>query len=141
MEKDLLPLVQRKLQEHKDICKKHGLYFQVTSTYRSIEAQNALYAQGRTKPGAIVTKAKGGQSFHNWRCCYDVWPVVNGKMLSFSDPNAESLLSAIGHYGKQIGLEWGGDWKEFKDNPHFQLTLGYTFNDFINKKVDYKKYE
>ena len=64
MEKELLPLLQRKLKEHRDICKKHNLFFVVTSTYRSMESQNAIYAQGRTKPGNIVTNAKGGQGHH-----------------------------------------------------------------------------
>lgn len=137
MEKELLPLLQRKLQEHRDICKKHGLYFNVTSTYRSQEAQNALYAQGRTKPGNIVTNAKGGQSFHNWRCAYDVVPVVNGK----ADYSQEAILSAIGYFGKQIGLEWGGDFPTIKDMPHFQITLGYTFQNFIDNKVDLKKFQ
>lgn len=136
MEKDLLPLVQRKLKEHKELCAKHGLFFRLTSTYRSIEAQNALYAQGRTTGGTIVTNAKGGQSFHNWRVAYDVVPLLNGKAVY-----NESLLSAIGFYGQQVGLNWGGSWKGFKDMPHFQLDLGYTFQDFIDKKVNYKKYE
>lgn len=136
MEKDLLPLLQRKLQEHKDICAKHGLHFKVTSTYRSVEAQNALYAQGRTKPGNIVTNAKGGQSYHNWRVAYDVVPVVNGKI----DYSQEAILSAIGYFGQKIGLEWGGSWPSFPDLSHFQITLGYTFQDFIDNKVDKKKF-
>lgn len=136
MEKELLPLVQRKLKAHKDICAKHGLHFLVTCTYRSVDAQNQLYAQGRTKAGNIVTNAKGGQSFHNWRVAYDFVPTVNGKV----DWNNEALFGAIGYFGQQIGLEWGGSWKGFKDMPHMQLTLGYTFQDFIDKKVDYKKF-
>jgi peptidoglycan L-alanyl-D-glutamate endopeptidase CwlK len=136
MEKELFPLVQRKLQEHRGLCKKHGITFSVTSTYRSVGAQNALYAQGRTKPGNIVTNAKGGQSFHNWRVAYDVVPVINGK-ISWSN---EAIFSAIGYFGKKCGLEWGGDFGNIKDLPHFQLTLGYTFQDFINKKVDLTKF-
>jgi peptidoglycan LD-endopeptidase CwlK len=137
MEKDLLPLVQKKLQEHKDVCKKHGLYFQVTSTYRSVEAQNALYAQGRTNKGNIVTNAKGGQSFHNWRVAYDFVPLVNGK----ADWSNDALFGAIGFFGQQIGLEWGGAWSGFKDMPHMQLTLGYTFDDFIKGKADLNKFK
>ena len=137
MEKDLLPLVQRKLQQHKDICKKHGLYFQVTCTYRSTATQDSLYAQGRTKPGDIVTNAKGGQSFHNWRVAYDFVPIVNGKAVW----NDDALFGAIGYFGQQVGLEWGGSWQGFKDMPHMQLTLGYTFQDFINKKVDLNKFK
>lgn len=136
MEKELLPLVYRKLQEHKKVCLSHGIQFRVTSTYRSVEAQNALYAQGRTKPGNIVTNAKGGQSYHNWRVAYDVVPVIDGK-ISWSN---EAIFAAIGYFGKQCGLEWGGDFPNIKDMPHFQLTLGYSFNDFINKKVDLTKF-
>lgn len=139
MEKELLPLIKHKLEEHKALCAKHGIYFQLTSAYRSIPAQDALYEQGRTKPGKIVTNAKGGQSFHNWRVAYDVWPVVGGKLLSFSDENAEPLLWAIGFFAKKVGLEWGGVWP-VRDIPHFQFTLGYTFQDFINKKVDLNKF-
>jgi len=141
MEKELLPLVQRKLAEMRKVCALHGLYFQVTSTYRSVEAQDALYALGRTKPGNIVTNAKGGQSYHNHRVAFDVWPVVNGKLLPFTSDAAEPLLYAIAHFGKQVGMEWGGDFPNIKDMPHFQVTLGYTFNDFINKKVNLKKYD
>lgn len=144
MEKDLLPLVQRKLQAHRELCAKHGLFFKVVSTYRSLEEQTKLYNQPFDKidndkdgkidePDEKVTNAKAGQSFHNWRCAYDVAPLIKG-VVKYDD----AILAAIGYYGQQVGLEWGGT---FGDAPHFQLTLGYTFNDFINKKVDLKKYD
>lgn len=136
MEKELLPLVQKKLEEHKKLCASKGLFFQVVSTYRSIDEQNRLYAQGRTVAGNIVTNAKGGQSFHNHRVAYDICPTVNGKL----DWNADGLFWAIGYYGKQCGLEWGGDFPTIKDMPHFQLTLGYSYSDFMNGKVDYSKF-
>lgn len=136
MERDLLPLVQEKLKAHRELCASHGIYFQVTSTYRSIAEQDKLYAQGRTVAGNIVTNAKGGQSFHNWRVAYDVCPVVNGKL----DWNAEGIFYAIGFFGKKVGLEWGGDFPNIKDLPHFQLTLNYSYNDFITGKVDYAKF-
>lgn len=136
MEQELLPLVQQKLKEHKELCASRGLFFQVVSTYRSVAEQDRLYSQGRTTAGNIVTNAKGGQSFHNWRVAYDICPIVNGKL----DWEAEGLFWAIGYYGKQVGLEWGGDFPNIKDLPHFQLTLGYTYNDFISGKVDLSKF-
>src|SRR5215207_9435814 len=42
-----------------------GYTYKVTSAYRSNAEQDALYAQGRTKPGSKVTNARGGQSKHN----------------------------------------------------------------------------
>lgn len=97
-----------------------GIELIVTSGFRSFEAQAALYAQGRTKPGRIVTNAKPGQSLHNFGIAYDVCPVVNGK------PDWESPhWNTIGELGERLGLTWGGRWK-FRDLAHFQLTLGLT---------------
>ena len=62
-------------------CKDQGIDLLVTSTYRDYESQNALYAQGRTTQGPIVTNAKGGQSFHQFKCAVDVVPIVNGKCV------------------------------------------------------------
>ena len=134
--KDLLPLVARKATEFKKLAAKNGCDFIITCTYRSVEEQNALYAQGRTAPGAIVTQAKGGQSFHNWRVAFDIVPVVNGKAVW----NSAALWNKLGKLGESIGLEWGGSWVGFVDKPHFQLVQGYTFKDFINNKVDITKF-
>lgn len=143
----LLPLVQRKLKEHQDLCAKHGLYFKVVSTYRSLEEQTKLYNRpfdkiDNDKDGKVdeadekVTNAKAGQSFHNWKCAYDIAPLVKGKVVY-----DEAIMFAIGYYGQKVGLTWGGEFKKFPDYPHFELTLGYTFNDFINNKVDYNKFK
>src|SRR5579859_3440231 len=43
-----------------------GIAIKIISGLRTYEQQDALYAQGRSKPGQIVTKAKGGQSNHNF---------------------------------------------------------------------------
>lgn len=135
MEQELLPLVQQKLKEHKELCAKHGLFFNVTSTYRTIEDQDVLYKQGRENGGNIVTNAKGGQSYHNWRVAYDVVPILNGK-----NTYDEAVLRAIGYFGTQVGLEWGGDFKTFPDLPHFQLSLGYATSDFASGLVPLIKF-
>lgn len=123
--KELHPLVQEKAHAFLAMCKDAGVSVTVTSTYRDAESQNALYAQGRTAPGNIVTKAKGGQSFHNWRVAFDVVPVVNGKAVW----NDDALWQKLGDIGVQCGLEWGGNWK-FQDKPHFQFTGGLKLADF-----------
>jgi len=119
---DLIPQAHVRADKLIELCKIAGIDLLVTSTYRDNESQDALYAQGRTKPGKIVTKAKGGQSFHNYRCAFDVVPLVNGKPV-WDD---EALWARIGQLGKQIGLEWAGDWVTFKEMPHFQYTGGKT---------------
>lgn len=98
-------------------CKKQGIDVLITSTYRDFESQDALYAQGRTKPGNKVTNAKAGYSFHNFRVAFDVVAIVNGK----PDWNDFNLYKRIGQIGKEVGLEWAGDWVSFKELVHFQL--------------------
>ena len=133
---DLLPIVKIKAQDFIQRCKDQGITILVTCTYRSLQEQDILYAQGRTASGSIVTNAKGGQSFHNWRVAFDIVPIVNGKCIW----NNNALWSKLGQIGQSVGLEWGGSWKSFPDVSHLQYTLGYSFNDFINKKVDLTKF-
>lgn len=103
-------------------AKAKGIDLLVTSTYRDSESQDALYAQGRSTPGNIVTRAKAGQSWHNHRCALDVVPLVNGKAI-WDD---QAMWKQVGEIGKSCGLEWAGDWKTFKEFPHFQYTGGLT---------------
>ncbi len=119
-------------------CKKLGHQIAIAQTLRTIEEQDALYAQGRTKPGNIVTWAKGGESFHNFGVAFDFCPLVNGKL----DWNNLELFKKIGTVGKSLGLEWGGDWPKPKtDLPHFEYKCGFTLKDFQGNKVDWKKFE
>ncbi len=120
---DLLPPVRQRVEKMIADCKAAGIDLLVTSTYRDNASQDALYAQGRTAPGKKVTNAKAGQSFHNYRCAVDVVPVNNGKAIWNS---ADPVWQRVGAIGKAAGLEWAGDWKRFKEYPHFQYTAGLT---------------
>jgi len=103
-------------------------------TLRTFAEQDGLYAQGRTKPGAIVTKAKGGQSYHNYGLAIDIVLLVdkdkNGTFETASwdvktdfDGDGKSDWQEVVAIFKRYGYEWGGDWK-FNDAPHFQKTFG-----------------
>jgi len=120
---ELIPPARARVQAFLDAAKKQGIDLLVTSTYRDNESQTALYAQGRTAPGKIVTNAKAGQSFHNYRCAVDVVPIVAGKP-AWDTKNP--VWQEVGRLGKAAGLEWAGDWKRFKEYPHFQYTGGLT---------------
>ena len=121
--KELLPPVRERVEKFLALCDKSGIDLLVTSTFRDNESQDELYAQGRTKPGKIVTNAKAGQSWHNYRCAVDVVPLVNGKpQWDASHP----VWKQVGELGKQAGLEWAGEWKRFKETAHFQYTGGLT---------------
>lgn len=124
---DLAPRVRDKASLFKERCASQGIDILITSTFRDAESQDALYAQGRTAPGKIVTKVQGGYSFHNHGVAFDVVPVVNGKAI-WDDL---VLWNRIGALGVSCGLEWGGNWERWKDKPHFQDTNGFTIHDYI----------
>lgn len=103
-------------------------------TLRTFAEQDALYAQGRTKKGAKVTNAKGGQSYHNYGLAVDIVLLVdkdkNGTFESASwetdvdfDGDGKSDWQEVVEIFKRYGWDWGGDWR-FVDKPHFQKTLG-----------------
>ena len=123
---DLHPKVADLCRAFIDACGNAGIKVMITSTYRDSEFQNALYAKGRTAPGAIVTKAKGGQSMHNFQIAWDFVPLdAKGK----ADWGNEKAFEACGKIAQSLGIEWGGAWK-FKDMPHCQYTNGLTLADF-----------
>lgn len=128
---DLHPYLAQLAQDLIDACKAVGIDLLVTSTYRDRESQQQIYNQGRTAESKargekIVTNAGPGQSWHNYKCAFDVVPIVGGKAI-WSD---NKLWAKIGQLGVEAGLEWAGNWTSFKEFPHFQYTGGLTLADF-----------
>ena len=100
-----------------------------THTLRTFAEQDDLYAQGRTKPGKVVTRAKGGDSTHNYGLAVDIVLMVAGKpvwdiKMDYDKDGRSDWMEVVDIF-KRYGWQWGGDWK-FVDNPHFQKTLGHT---------------
>jgi len=125
--KELHPIVAAMCNKFVAACKKRGTDIIITSTYRDAASQNALYAQGRTKPGKRVTNAKAGESFHNHRVVFDWVPIRGGKLQYENDV----LLDECGIIGESVGLTWAGRWKgKLKEKVHFQYTGGLTLKDF-----------
>ena len=96
------------------LCAAEGLPVLVTQTLRDDEYQAALYAQGRTKPGSIVTNSKT-TTFHGVGLAFDICKNVKGE--EYSDA---SFFQRCGEIGRSMGFSWGGDWESFSDRPHFQ---------------------
>lgn len=105
----------------------NGLRFAAFQGLRSWEQQAALYAQGRTAPGKIVTNARPGESWHNFGLAADL--VEDGDSekagIQWSWQNNADYL-ALGKIVSNAGLGWGGLWKSIKDYPHAELTGGTT---------------
>jgi peptidoglycan L-alanyl-D-glutamate endopeptidase CwlK len=120
-------------------------------TLRTFLEQDSLYAQGRTKlfdnQGkrlGVVTKAKGGQSIHNYGLALDIVLIKDtngdGKVDTASwetnvdfDKDGKSDWMEIVEILKRNGWTWGGDWKSFKDAPHFEKTFGHTWRTLLPK--------
>lgn len=134
----LLPKVQVMAKTFIDKCNAQGIKVGITSTYRSIQEQDAIYAQGRTTAGQVITNARGGQSMHNYKVALDFCPMTADSNFAWND---KATFTKIGMIGESCGFEWGGRWVSFLDLPHLQYTAGYTLEDFQNGKVDYAKFD
>ena len=110
---DLTPETQELYHKFAVIMKAKNIPYIVTCTFRSQQEQDALYEQGRTKPGQIVTWTR--KSRHTDREAFDIAILKNGK-ISW---NVDDYLEA-GKIGRAVGLVWGGDFKTSKDRPHFE---------------------
>lgn len=112
-----------------------GHAVRIVEGFRTLEKQTQLYNQGRTTPGSIVTNAKAGESFHNYGVAVDF--VFRKEGYNATQKQWEML----GRVGKAQGFEWGGDWKQFVDRPHFELRLGYSLSDFQNNRIDWSRFQ
>jgi peptidoglycan LD-endopeptidase CwlK len=121
----LHPVVAAICRAFVDECAKQNIDVLVTSTYRDNESQATLFAQGRTTPGKIVTNARAGQSWHNWRAAFDFVPIISGK----AQWNDTATFERCGKIAEAIGLEWAGRWTRFRELAHCQYTGGLTLAD------------
>ncbi len=115
-----------------------GVDLKIISGNRTWEQQDALYAQGRSKPGPIVTNAKGGQSMHNFGIAIDLGAFKGDKYLDDTNPKtASKIYTALAQDIAEYKMEWGGNWTSIQDEPHFQLYTGLTLAEL---RAKYKRY-
>ena len=94
-------------------------FIRTAYTLRTWAEQAELFAQGRTKPGKIITNAAPGMSFHNYGLAFDIVVIENGAaVFDANDP----LWFGFVKISKAHGWTWGGDFKSFKDFPHFEKS-------------------
>jgi len=104
-----------------------GVHPFITQTMRTFAESDALYAQGRTKPGQIVTKAAAGQSYHNYGLALDFVNQIDGKEKWVVDANWMKVVKVF----QKHGFKWGGEFKTMPDAPHFEMTLGYNWKELL----------
>jgi len=110
-----------------------GIPVIVASGARTYEEQEAIYAQGRTAPGAIVTHARPGESWHNFGLAVDfafIDPSVAGGMgkVIWPWPSDPAMWERLGVIGEALGLVWGGRFAQV-DRPHFEYHPGMRLSD------------
>jgi len=107
-----------------------GIVPKILSGNRTWAEQDALYAKGRTKPGPKVTNAIGGGSLHNYGIAVDLGCFSGGRYLddgtSADKARASAFYRSLSIEAEKMGLEWGGNWATFRDEPHFQVKTGLT---------------
>lgn len=145
------PELLKKEKQLVEECEKEGISITINSDVRTVDEQDELYAQGRSKSGNVVTNAKGDDynSDHQWGIAFDVY--VNGENgeNTYTDPDYEDEWDKVGEIGKGLGLGWGGDYETFVDKPHFYLeeydtkTLKeeYGTPDKFSETWDYNEYK
>lgn len=107
---------------------KWGPYFGV----RTIDQQAALYAQGRTAPGHIVTHAPAGSSAHNYGCASDWAYFKDGNLiwLAANDPLWTEYFQA----GDQAKVTLGARWTS-PDTDHNELKIAHSWTDIYQELV------
>jgi peptidoglycan L-alanyl-D-glutamate endopeptidase CwlK len=104
-----------------------GVTMIVTDGVRTVKQQKALYEQGRSTPGEIVTQLDGVKKKSNHQLkpdgfghAVDLCFWVDGKP-SWAESNPWHLYGEI---AKFEGCAWGGDWASIVDRPHIEWPKG-----------------
>ena len=116
-----------------------NIKIRVVQGLRTIAEQNELYNKVPK-----VTKAKGGQSYHNYGLAVDFALMYdkdnNGTFEELSWDAAKDLdndgiadWNEVVNQFEILGWEWGGKWRTFKDLPHVQKTFGFTWQKLLAK--------
>jgi hypothetical protein len=92
-----------------------GLRPEIVESRRTEERQKELYEQGRTTPGQIVTQTL--KSKHIDGLAIDIAQLDDKGNITYNA--SPGFWERMGDIGQELGLEWGGTWKN-KDLPHFQ---------------------
>lgn len=129
----LHPKIRNMVRAFINDCASNNIKIRITSSKREQPEMERLYAQGRTKdelisagypnldpiPGPIVTKAKPQDTYHFYGLAIDIVVELPGGQVDYAIRNYPLVVSA----GKKAGFSWGGDWKSFDDQPHFETKL------------------
>ncbi len=136
---ELHPIVAEKVGILLEKTAEREITILITDDYRSFEEQDKLYDKGRRTPGKVVTHSEGGESYHNFGLAVDfALQLENGNVIWDTEydgnGNGQSDWFEVAEIAKELGFQWGGDWRDFKDYPHLQMDFGLTINNLQEGK-------
>ena len=116
----IYPELARRMNQVEQILETLGFTIRISQALRTYAEQEAIYAQGRTSPGQIVTHARGGDSWHQYGLAVDFVPMENGQPVWDRTHPAYGKTIEI---AESLGLVSGSRWPEPKtDFPHLELV-------------------
>ena len=116
LEPDFRPLVEQLIAKTEAATNQR---WGISDARRTMAQQRAIFAQGRTTPGKVVSNAKPGQSAHNFGYAVDLWPMkADGK--NFDWGAKISLFKTMGAIAAELGLTWGGSFRTLFDGAHVE---------------------
>jgi len=101
---------------------------------RTMEEQAALFAKGRTSKGKIVTKARPGESYHNYGLAFDWVPLKRTAknadlwVANWDDETAFKLGEHVGLSFGLVGITW--------ETGHLQTSLFKSWRDIPREGVE-----
>lgn len=132
-----------------------NMAIRVVQGTRTFAQQDGLFALGRTvvnpvgksarKPmGNIVTKAKAGQSIHNYGMAVDFALIIDRDRNGTYEELTWSMIIDLDHdmiadwieverVFESLGFIWGGRWRTFPDYPHLELTFDHDWRWFLER--------
>ncbi len=113
----LHPFFRDKVAQLISICKEKGIELALVETYRTHAKQNEYKTMGKK-----YTRSGGGHSKHQYGLAVDVVPIVD----SVAQWHDIKLWKKVGAVGEQLGLRWGGRWRNPYDPGHFEWTGGLS---------------
>lgn len=119
------PELQHRVRALVEALTHEGYDVLLTQGVRTVAQQRSLYAQGRFRPGKIVTNCDGVTKRSNHQVRDDgfgyavdvAWRNASGE-VTWTGP-----WDRLGQLATAHGLNWGGYWTTFQDRPHLELPL------------------
>ncbi len=124
----LVPKAQRAARLFLVACKAFPYSVKILSGGRTYAQQTALYNQGRSTKGPVVTNAPAGSSNHNFGIAFDVGIFDGSKYFTGKTSAETKAYLDLRKLTKPavLELDWGGDWRSSKDYPHYEFHSGKT---------------